>query len=83
MFEVLVKTASNVYQAGSMLIFLRVSQGSAVIATRTQNGETERERERERCLYMEYFRSSSSIRETRQREREREGENVIAFVYSP
>ena len=37
-FEVLVRELSNIYQAGSCLVFLRVSQGSAVISTKTQNG---------------------------------------------
>ena len=44
-FEVLVKSASQVYQAGSLLVFLRISQGSAVIATRSQNGKGEGGRE--------------------------------------
>ena len=39
MFEVFVKDVSQVYQAGSTLVFLRVSQGSAVVTLETQNGE--------------------------------------------
>ena len=38
-FEVIVRSETNVYQAGSSLLFLRVAQGSAVITTKTQNGE--------------------------------------------
>ena len=41
-FEVVVRTVANFYQAGSTVVFLRVSQGSAVITTHSQNGERQR-----------------------------------------
>ncbi len=38
-FEATVREVGNAYQAGSTTVLLRVSQGSAIVTTLTQNGQ--------------------------------------------
>ncbi len=38
MFEVIVRGVANIYQAGATRMLLRVSQGSVVVTTSSQNG---------------------------------------------